>query len=299
MSRRNRNIFIALILSLLFHIGLIFFINFFDWLVVNTQLMAENIPDEITVVFPENKPEPKVPDEQKYIVENQNETNEIPDKSNLLSDKNSRARNPELAERIQENTPLSEGNIDNRELSNPLSQQRPMRTFNKPFTTDALTGKHADPNDTRRQQQDRDEDAEQSQQQASMGNNQRFNQKDFSVEEVGALSLSTYAWEWAPYINKLKIKHQRVWSAPPAYSQLGLISGQTTIVFEIARNGSLVNAQVIDHKGHESLEVSSLESIKAIFPFFPLPDDFPDETLTITATLIYPDLRKLYNERRR
>jgi outer membrane biosynthesis protein TonB len=299
MSRRNRNIFIAIIISLLFHIGLIFFIEFFDWLVVNTQLMAENIPDEITVVFPENKPTPVQSEEQKYIVENQNETNEIPEKSNLLSERNSRARNPELASQFRENTPLSQGNIDNRELSNPLTENKPMRTFKKPFSSDALTGKHAEPNNERSRQQDKDENEEQSQQQASLGNNQRFNQKDFSVEEVGALSLSTYAWEWAPYINKLKIKHQRVWSAPPAYSQLGLISGQTRIVFEIARDGSLISAQVIDHKGHESLEVSSLESIKAIFPFYPLPDDFPNESLTITATLIYPDLRKLYNERRR
>ena len=296
MSRRNRNIFIAIILSIIIHLGLIFFIDFFDWLVVNTQLFAEDIPDEITVVFPENKPSPS--EEQKYIVENQNENEETPEQSNLLSDRNSRARNPELARQFNHNTPLSQGNFNHPELSNPLLQNQPRRTFNKPFTSDALTGRQSDPNDIRNQNQDQQENSDPSQQQSSLGNNQRFNQKDFSVEELGALSLSTYAWEWAPYINKLKVKHQRVWSAPPAYSQLGLISGQTKIFFEIARDGTLINATVIDHKGHQSLEISSLESIKAIFPFLPLPDDFPDETLTINATLIYPDLRKLYERRR-
>ncbi len=287
MSRRNRNIFIAIVLSFLFHIGLIFFIDFFDWLVVNTQLFAEDIPDEITVTFPENKPLNE--EEQKYIVENQNETNEVPDQSNLLSDQNSRARNPELADQFQQNSPLSEGNVDIHELSNPFLQQNPWQSFNNPFTRDALTGQRVDPNKNRSQQQDQDENQNQPQQQSSLGNNQRFNQKVFSVEEVGALSLSTYAWEWAPYINKLKIKHQRVWSSPPAYNRLGLIHGQTKVVFKIARNGNLISAKVIDHKGHESLEVSSFQSIKAIFPFYPLPDSFPDETLTITATLIYPD----------
>jgi len=296
MSRRNRNIFIAIILSVLFHFGIIFFIDFFDWLKVNTQLFAEDIPDEVTVIFPENKPSAE--DERKYIVENQNETDEIPERSNLLSNRNSRARNPELANQFQENSPLSRGNFDNRELSNPLLHEQ-RRIFNKPFSSDALTGKQVDPNKNRYQQQDQEDNFEQSQQQqASIGNNQRFDQKQFSVEEVGALSLSTYAWEWAPFINRLKIKHQRVWSAPPAYNRLGLISGQTKVVFEIAKNGNLISARVIDHRGHESLEISSLESIKAIFPFYPLPENFPDEKLTITATLIYPDLRKLYNKRR-
>lgn len=297
MSRRNRNILIAILISLLFHLGLIFSIVFFDWLTVDTSLMAKNIPDDITVIFPENKPQNQ--ESAKQIVENQNETEEIPENSNLLSERNSRARNPELGNQFRANSPMSEGNVNNPELSNPMQQQQTMKPFNfKHFTSDALTGRRVKPND-RYTEDERNENSEQAQlQQGSEGTNQRFEQKQFSVEEVGSLSLSTYAWEWAPYIQKLKIKHQRVWTAPPAYNQLGLIHGQTTIVFEIARDGNLISATVVDHQGHESLEVSSLASIKAIFPFYPLPADFPDEKLTITATLIYPDLRKLYIERR-
>ena len=299
MSRRNRNILIAIILSILFHVGLIFFIVFFDWLTVDTSLVAKNIPDDITVIFPENKPQRE--ESAKQIVENQNETDEIPENSNLLSERNSRARNPELGNQFRKNSPMSEGNVNNPELSNPMQeQQQNTKPFSfKHFTSDALTGRRVKPNDRYTEDQRR-ENSEQAQlQHGSEGTNQRFEQKQFSVEEVGSISLSTYAWEWAPYIQKFKIKHQRVWTAPPAYNQLGLIHGQTTIVFEIARDGTLISATVVDHKGHESLEVSSLESIKAVFPFYPLPADFPDEKLTITATLTYPDLRKLNNERRK
>lgn len=298
MNRRKRNILIAILLSLLFHAGLIFMINFYDWLTVNTQLFAKDIPEEVTIVFPENKPKPK--EKEMLIVDNQNENNEKPENSNLLSEKNSRARNPETGAQIKENSPHSEGNVNIPELSNPLQQKRPSKPFNhKPFSS-ALVGKQVNPQDNPYSQSEDNKNSEQNTvQQSSTGDNQRFNQKKFSVEEVGSLSLSTYAWDWAPYISKLKAKHQSVWFAPPAYNRLGLIHGQTTIVFEISRSGNLLSAKVVNHIGHESLEVASLASIKAIFPFYPLPDDFPDDKLTITATLVYPDLRKLYKERRR
>jgi outer membrane biosynthesis protein TonB len=293
MNRRNRNIFIAIILSVLFHAGIIYIIDFFDWLNIKVEQLSQEIPDEITVVFPENKPEPA--QEKMQIVENMNESDEIPDNTNLLSDRNSRARNEKMTEIIKD-TPFSEGNVLHENLSAAMNREQLYKPSNKPFTKDALTGKQV--TDFSRQKKESDNPL-QNPQTASMGTNQILNQNKFSAEEVGTLSLSTYAWEWAPYINRLKLKHSSVWYAPPAYTQLGLIHGQTTVAFEIARDGSLVSAVVVDHKGHESLEISSFESIKAIFPFLPLPENFPDPTLKITATLIYPDLRKLYNERRR
>ncbi len=290
MDRRQRTILISLILSVLFHISVIYMISFFDWLNSKLDNLPESIPNEITVVFPENRP-----DKPLTVVENQNESNIIPEDSRLLSEKNSRAQNMDITGRILNNSPFSEGNVENENLSAPLQKEQRFKPSSRPFNKDALTGKQIDPLNSREILRDN----QQQTQQASIGSNQQLQQQLFSVEEVGALSLSTYAWEWAPYLNRLKRKHSSVWYAPPAYSRLGIIHGQTVVVFEIARNGSLLKAQVIDHKGHESLETASFESIKAIFPFLPLPDNFPDETLTITATLIYPDLKKLYNERRR
>ena len=297
MSRRNRNIVIAVVLSLLFHIGIIFFIDFFDWLVVNTDLMAEEIPDDITVIFPENKPKPD--EEQKYIVENQNETDEIPDQSNLLSDRNSRARNPEMGEQFRENSPLNQGNTDNPGLSNPFIEQKPRQTYNKPFTSDALTGRQVDPNNEplRRNTQEKEQNESVPSQVASRGFNEMYNQEKFSVKEVGPISLSTYAWEFTPYIRKFKEKLQRIWTAPPAY-HMGLIHGETSILFEISKQGTLLNMRLIDHKGHESLEASSINAIKSMFPFLELPKDFPEETLIIRITLEYPDIRKFINQRR-
>ena len=113
------------------------------------------------------------------------------------------------------------------ELSQP-QRNRQRKPFNfKPFTKDALTGKQVNEESLSRNPDNQNSENSQQEQQYSEGNNQRYEQKKFSVEEVGTLSLSTYAWEWAPYINKLKRKHQGVWFAPPAYSRLEIIHGKT------------------------------------------------------------------------
>jgi hypothetical protein len=292
MNRHKRNILLATLFSLLFHIGILYLINFFDWLIVSDK-PANTVPEEITVIFPENKPEPA--EKEKFIVRNQNENEQIPEDSNLLSDRNSKAKNPDRTELIKENTPASKGNTPFPELFQSSGQNQPVKPFNyKPFSSKALTGQQtlaenyasgqADPN------QKQNENSQM--QQAGLGASQLYEQQKFSVEEVGSMSLSTYAWEWAPYINNWKIKFNHVWTlaVPPAYL-MGLISGSTDVIFEIDRSGNVIMVEAVNHTGHEELTEVSVRSIRASFPYKPLPDNFPDETLKIKAKLIYPDLR--------
>ena len=193
---------------------------------------------------------------------------------------------------------MIKGNSDLvRDLSNPSAPQRKwepiMPRGKRAFSANALVGKQVDrsEDETDAQKGHFQKDKRRQPRAAARGLN-RFRQQQFSVNEVGALSLSTYKWAWAPYINKLKYKHRRVWFAPPAYNRLGLIHGKTKIYFEISRDGKLLTLKVLEHSGHKSLEEASVASIRSTFPFIPLPPDFPDEKLGITATLYYPDLRK-------
>lgn len=289
IDRRQRILFVAILISLLFHIALLWLIENRQWLIIKTQPVLKSRPEELTFIFPENKPEIKQPDQSKAyeVVQNMNENEKIPDQSNLLSDRNSRARNPERINLVERNTPLSSGNIPLSNLSN-ASRSNAARSFiQKKFSSKALTGETSDSPQALAQE----ERIEQMSSSASDGSNQVLKQKHFSVEELGALSLSTYRWEWAPYINAMKNKLYRVWFAPAAYYELGLIHGYTVIQYTIDRKGNIVEAKTLQHEGHESLKISSEEAVKALFPFMPLPENFPDETLTITAKLIYPDLR--------
>ncbi len=286
-DRNKRILVVAFLLSLLFHAVLFLFLNFDGLLTPNLTELEKSQPEQVTIVFPENKPKPKA--KEWKIVENINENNEVPQKTDLLSDKNSRAKNPEAGKAIGA-TPKSNGNAPIRDFSPAPSFKAFSSPTTKPFTKEALLGEHlaenASPAEERRRKK------AQLQSTPAPGANQMMQQKDFSVEDLGAISLSTYKWEWAPYVNALKHKLYQVWFAPPAYYQLGLIHGYTVVRFTIDRQGHMTHLEVLKQVGHKSLQLSSTEAIKALFPFLPLPQDFPEKDLTITAKLIYPDLRQ-------
>jgi hypothetical protein len=241
--------------------------------------------DDITVIFPENEP--------MQIVENIHESNELPDDSNLLSDRNSKARNQTIVDGSI-SQPFSEGNFAFPNLTNPVLSPVLSQSFSsKKFSKDALLNddNEKDSNDLGLSDNQPFRNAIETLQSQQTTNN-IYNQKNFSVDQLGNLTLSTYAWEWAPYINALKRKLYQVWFTPAAYYRLGLIHGHTIIQFSISKDGNLLEYMVLEHKGHESLEHSSVNAIKSSFPFKPLPAHFPDDYLTITARLIYPNLRE-------
>ena len=109
-----------------------------------------------------------------------------------------------------------------------------------------------------------------------------------------SFSLSSYEWEWAPWVLDLKKKFGQKISPPPVYTHLGLVSGVTRVKFVINRDGSLASYTVLSHRGHRVLEETTVEAVEAVFPFKALPTDFPDPKLVLIGNFLYPDLRKLY-----
>ena len=281
LEREKRIYTISFLLSLLLHtIFVIIFIK--DIVIIDLSPEEKDLTEEVTVLFPENKP--------KSIVENINENNEIPDESDYLSDFNSKARTERLLRELGNQT-FSDGNIPFANLTRPNLQKQLQKQFQtKKFSKDALMGKTVNDYQNNPYQTESQQAQENIQANQSTTNN-IYNQKQFSADQLGDISLSTYAWEWAPYINALKRKLYMVWFTPAAYHRLGLIYGQTVIEFSISKEGKLLYYKVHDHQGHESLEKSSVNAITAVFPFKKLPNNFPEDNLTITARLIYPKLR--------
>ncbi|MBW7996975.1 MAG: hypothetical protein FVQ81_10500 [Candidatus Glassbacteria bacterium] len=114
----------------------------------------------------------------------------------------------------------------------------------------------------------------------------RFDNRQSRAPVGSDFSLSTYNWNWAPYLKELKKKIERNIYPPPAF-YMGLIRGRTYLRFRIQQDGSLTDFVLITYTGHETLKNTSVHSIKATFPFIPLPSDFPDEYLEITAGFFY------------
>ena len=74
---------------------------------------------------------------------------------------------------------------------------------------------------------------------------------------------------------------------PPAFTHMGLISGQTKLQFRIETDGRMKILELLDYKGHRSLMETSLRAVELSAPFRQLPLNFPEPYLEITAEFEY------------
>ena len=282
----GRRLSLAVLISIGFHLVLLSVLD----LQPEATNPAEASPEEppsVLFVFPENEP--------RQVVENSNPNDVRPDESDLLSERNSSARNEDPFENTGQE-PRSLGDVSFSNLSYAASEgaddqiisdgnQFSDATAAVPAKERGIAAANQIPDERKTALEDLVKQMKQ-----SSGTGDLYNQTDHSVDAAGALTLSTYAWEWAPYVNYFKKKLYSVWHAPPAYYNLRLIHGQTVIHITISQEGKLLSSRVLSHEGHSSLLASSESAINAVFPLKPLPPDFPDLTLTIVLTLHYPDL---------
>lgn len=116
-------------------------------------------------------------------------------------------------------------------------------------------------------------------------------QRDSRAPTFGSFSLNTYNWDFAPYLLWLKKRIQSNIYPPPAFTHMGLISGQTRLRFRIHRDGALQGLELLDYRGHVSLMQTSMRAVEVSVPFKKLPDGFPEEYLEVTAQFDYTILR--------
>ncbi len=114
-----------------------------------------------------------------------------------------------------------------------------------------------------------------------------WNNQQSNAEALGGISLSTYEWDYAPYLLYMKRRIRDHLYPPTAFMQMGAISGDVTLRFILRRDGTVRDLKLIDNRGHNSFIDPSLNSIKASDPFKPLPDNFPDPHLELTWTFVY------------
>jgi len=110
---------------------------------------------------------------------------------------------------------------------------------------------------------------------------------DSRAPDLGSFSLNTYAWDYAPYLLWLRERVQRNIYPPPAFTQMGIISGRTILRFRITRNGALQNLALLGYEGHKSLMETSMRAIQSSAPFRNLPKNFPEDYLEVTAQFEY------------
>jgi len=112
-----------------------------------------------------------------------------------------------------------------------------------------------------------------------------------SVRLAGDISLNTTRWEWGEWMRQFRRDFMPRWLSPSGHLY-GLIHGWTRVRVRIAPSGEMLDLVVIDEEGHHELRNASVRAFEAANPFPPLPDDFPEDSLVLDITLIYPDLRR-------
>jgi hypothetical protein len=108
-----------------------------------------------------------------------------------------------------------------------------------------------------------------------------------SLSRHGGMSFNTYAWDFAPYMLAMKRKVEKNLHPPYAFTHMGMVSGTTLVRFTVHRDGSVSGLTILGSDAHFSLDRTSVRAIELSMPFLPLPADFPEDVLEVTAQFSY------------
>lgn len=285
--------------SIILHILFLFFFMFADrynWFV--SDMVQAVVPEPIIFELANAVEKPKrvieTPDDAQ-VVENQKQ-------ADFLSDKNALARNEEPNSDLPIDDPFSRGDYKFEELPTdrgPIGEQvNPNEQSEKPEQknqnkNDATT--HGDYY-VSTSEFNRDYLTNNPKQNnpgvPNASPRVRYDNQDSRAPDMGGLSFNTYDWNFAPYMLALKRKVERNIFPPPAFTRMGMISGESTIKFRIYPDGTVKALEVIGYDGHKTLMETSYSAIKVSAPFNKLPADFPEPFLEVTAKFTYSNNRR-------
>lgn len=225
---------------------------------------------------------------------------ELQKNAELASDKNASARNSETNSQLPLGDPFSRGDVEFRELPNnpmpPGEQGVKAREKNSnQKESEKSDSKPEESGDVYASQQYEKFSREYLTKQKTVTTpgaqeqlpRPRYDNPDTRALEKGAISFNTYEWDFAPYMIALKKKVERNIFPPPAFTYMGIISGETLLRFKIFPNGELRDLTLLSFDGHETLMQTSMRAIEISAPFLPLPMDFPEAYLEVTAKFHY------------
>ena len=292
---RRQIIFLSILLHILFLASWesLITIDVYRTLPATPPAEAKNAP----LVFDLAAPAQAEPPREVIATPADAKTTVQPKHADFLSDKNALARDQEPAPGVPLGPdPFSRGDFASHDLfpqtpppeketAAAHPKERPAAPDQNPTegSQEILAGEKTDPS-----QRQNGEDARISKApfQMTLPGVQHDN-RDSQVADSGGLSFNTYNWDFAPYMLELKERIRRNIFPPLAFSQLGMIDGDTLLRFKIYPNGELRDLELLAYQGHRSLMETSTMAIKVSAPFRKLPGDFPEPYLEVTAKFTF------------
>ncbi len=88
------------------------------------------------------------------------------------------------------------------------------------------------------------------------------------------------------YMQRLKERIEYVWEYPPEAAARG-IYGDLVIKFVIKEDGSLGAVELVRTSGWKDLDSAAMQALRNGAPYWPLPEDWETNSLTVTGHFIY------------
>lgn len=217
-----------------------------------------------------------------------------PENADLVSDKNAIAKDGNIEKDKAEGNPYSEGDLDVKNL--PIVNLEPVPAKSaEPKKQSSSENSKEQNNDSEsefvfekfsRQQLLKDSQVLPQVRQENL-NRPLYENTEFNAKDLGGFSFNTYNWDFAPYMLAMKRKVEHNIFPPPAFTHMGLIGGDTILRFKVMPNGEVKDLKVLRFSGHPSLKETSVQAILNSSRFKPLPADFPEDFLEVTASFSY------------
>ncbi len=277
----------ALLASLLFHV----FAYLFTSMGITFLRLLQLLPAAVASTTEEHPKPPMVFE----VVETPNSARreKAPDETKYASDKNAAAQNPEAPQDLQLGSAYSKGELADADATTkaltPSSQDEPHVETRKQTSEPAASYNFTGPAFHREFLMGQPAPTSR----ASSAHTVLRDNRSSRAPLLGSFSLDTYEWNFAPYMLWLKKRVQNNIYPPPAFTHMGLISGQTFLRFKIYRDGSLRDLELLEFRGHKTLMQTSMRAIELSVPLQKLPPDFPKDYLEVTAQFDYT----LFNSR--
>lgn len=116
---------------------------------------------------------------------------------------------------------------------------------------------------------------------------QKLKNLESRAEIRGGFQLSSYEWEYAPYMNEWIQKIQKAWIPPISFLAGHGRGGRVVVDVMIDKSGKMLDMKVLYRNVNEDMTTSAKDAVLRTFKLQPLPEQFPDSTLSVIFNMIY------------
>lgn len=111
-------------------------------------------------------------------------------------------------------------------------------------------------------------------------------QKQEDKTTKSTITFDAKEFKYYGYMRRLREKIEGIWLYPSDAATRG-IYGDLYINFTIKKNGTLGSVDLIRTSGYRSLDEAAIKALKEAAPYWPLPEEWKEEALTIKGHFIY------------